>query len=129
MMKVFSRMIRQYNVHNFLSYYIYLPASSIMLDTKFFREQYKTRRPFIKKGFRKQAFENLLSFTHPGDIANAKLVPKRFVRPGVRLGRMPTLESLLYLLARNSFSLYMWCTPLMLRECRETLNRVIFVVL
>lgn len=41
-------------------------------------------RPFVTKPLRKQVFDSLHSFSHPGADATAKLVAQRFVWPGVR---------------------------------------------
>lgn len=41
-------------------------------------------RPFVTKPFRRQVFDSLHSFSHPGANTTAKLVSERFVWPGVR---------------------------------------------
>ncbi|CAK1602665.1 unnamed protein product [Parnassius mnemosyne] len=44
-----------------------------------------TPRPFFTKPLRRQLFDSLNSFSHPGAIASTKLVAERFVWPGVRI--------------------------------------------
>ncbi|KAJ0169157.1 hypothetical protein K1T71_014924 [Dendrolimus kikuchii] len=41
-------------------------------------------RPFVPQSLRKQVFDSLHSFSHPGANATAQLVAQRFVWPGVR---------------------------------------------
>ncbi|KAG6448445.1 hypothetical protein O3G_MSEX005483 [Manduca sexta] len=43
-----------------------------------------TSRPFVPKFFRKQIFDNLHSYSHPGANASAKLIAERYVWPGIR---------------------------------------------